>query len=84
MDSAAATDRCTNAVRGAQLGGNKGGRVRALAWSGQDEVRQVCSRPSTSPLEDYEALACATAAPANSSTGRGPPATFEADYEPSR
>ena len=24
---------CTHAVRGAQLGGNKGGRVRALAWS---------------------------------------------------
>jgi hypothetical protein len=35
MYSAAATDRCTNAVRGAQLGGNKGGRVRALAWSGR-------------------------------------------------
>jgi hypothetical protein len=33
MYSAAATDRCTNAVRGAQLGGNKGGRDRALAWS---------------------------------------------------
>jgi hypothetical protein len=35
MYSAAATDRCTNAVRGAQLGGNKGGRVRALAWFGR-------------------------------------------------
>jgi hypothetical protein len=35
MYSAAATDRCTNAVRGAQLGGNEGGRVRALAWSGR-------------------------------------------------
>jgi hypothetical protein len=35
MYSAAATERCTNAVRGAQLGGNKGGRVRALAWSGR-------------------------------------------------
>jgi hypothetical protein len=33
MYSAAAIDRCTNAVRGAQLGGDKGGRVRALAWS---------------------------------------------------
>jgi hypothetical protein len=47
MYSAAATDRCTNAVRGAQLGVNKEGRAaahtRVLSSATLRFSRRICS-----------------------------------------